>query len=121
MVPKVWRICGGLPPVLRPVRMPADGGPAADPAFAAAIAGLRQHSTPYHLARGLLDYAEYLSHLDGDEAAGAIIGEARDIAGCLRCQPLMDRAADLLPAEPRIRAPMVTVPSRQQSAPVRDG
>jgi hypothetical protein len=101
--------------------MPADGGPAAGLAFAAAIAGLRQHSTPYHLARGLLDYAEHLSHLDGDEAVGAIIGEARDIAGCLRCQPLLDRAADLLPAQPRIRAPMVTVPGRQQSAPVRDG
>lgn len=66
--------------------MPADGGPAADPAFAAAIAGLCQHSTPYHLARGLLDYAGYLSHLDDDEAAGAAIGEARDIAGRLRCQ-----------------------------------
>jgi hypothetical protein len=98
--------------------MPADGGPAADPAFAAAIAGLRQHSTPYHLAHGLLDYAEYLSHLDGDEAAA--VGEARDIAGRLRCQPRLDRAADLLPAQPRIRAPMVTAPIRQQSAPVRD-
>jgi hypothetical protein len=101
--------------------MPADGGPAADPAFAAAIAGLRPHSPPYHLAQGLLDYAEYLSHLDGDEAAGAVIGGARDIAGCLRCQPLLDRAADLLPAEPRIRGSMVTAPIRQQSAPVRDG
>jgi hypothetical protein len=105
MVPTVWRIRGAVPSVLRPVRMRADGGPAADSAFAAAIAGLCQHSTPYHLARGLLDYAEYISDPDGDEAAGAIIGEARDIAGCLRCQPLLDRAADLLPAEPQIRAP----------------
>ena len=66
---------------------PQTAEPAADSAFAAAIAGLCQHSTPYHLAHGLLDYAGYLSRLDGDEAAGAIIGEARDIAGCLRCQP----------------------------------
>ncbi len=97
--------------------MPADGGPA----FAAAIAGLRQHSTPYHLAHGLLGYAEYLSHRDDDEAAGAAIGEARDIAGRLRCPPRLDRAADLLPAPPRIRAPMVTAPSPGQSAPARDG
>ncbi|MGH3181038.1 MAG: hypothetical protein ACRDOE_03905, partial [Streptosporangiaceae bacterium] len=41
--------------------------------------------------------AEYLSHLDDDEAAGAAIGEARDIAGRLRCQPRLDRAAGLLP------------------------
>ena len=34
----------------------------------------------------------------------AAIGEARDIASSLRCQPLLDRAADLTPAEPRIRA-----------------
>ena len=120
MVPTVWRIRGTLLPVLRPVRMPADG-PAADSAFVAAIAGLCQHSTSYHLAYGLLDYPEYLSHLDGDEAAGAIIGEARDIAGCLRCRSLLDRAADLLPAEPRIRGSMVTAPVRQQSAHVHDG
>ena len=101
--------------------MPADGGLVGDPAFAAAIVGLRQHSTPYHLAHGLPDYAEYLSHLDDDEAAWAAIGEARDTAGRLCCQPLLDRAADLLPAEPRIRGPMVTAPVRQQSAPVRDG
>ena len=44
-----------------------------------AIAGLRQQSTPYHLAHGLLDYAGYLGHLDDDEAAEAAIGEARDI------------------------------------------
>ena len=77
--------------------------------------------TPYHLAHGLLDYAEYLGHLDDDEAAGAAIGEARDIAGRLRCQLLPDRAADLLPAEPRIRGSMVSAPIRQQSEAVRDG
>ena len=32
------------------------------------------------------------------------IGEARDIAGRLRCQPLLDRAADMTAAEPRIQA-----------------
>jgi hypothetical protein len=100
MVPTVWRIRGALSPVLRPVRMAADGRPAADSAFAAAIAGLCQHSTSYPLAHGLLDYPEYLSHLDGDEAAGARIGEARDIAGCLRCRPLLNR---LLTSSPQNR------------------
>ena len=39
----------------------ADGDPDAGPAFAAAITGLRQHSTPYHLAHGLLDHAAHLA------------------------------------------------------------
>jgi hypothetical protein len=120
-VPTVWCIRRGRPPVLRPVRMPADGGLAADPAFDAAIAGLRQKCTAHHLAHGLLGYAECLSHLDDNEAAGAAIGEARDIAGRLRCRPLLGRAADLLPAAPRIGGSMMTVPIRQHSAPVRDG
>jgi len=72
----------------------------ADPAgaFTAAITGLRQHSTPYHLAQGLLDHAEYLARLADTEAARAAIAEAREIAGRLRCQPLLDRAANLTPA-----------------------
>ena len=49
-------------------------------AFAAAITGLRQHSTPYHLAHGLLDHAEHLIAQGDAEAAAAAIGEARDIA-----------------------------------------
>ena len=36
----------------------SDGGQAAASAFAAAITGLREHSTPYHLAHGLLDHAD---------------------------------------------------------------
>jgi class 3 adenylate cyclase/predicted ATPase len=98
-----------------------DGGPAAGAAFAAAIAGLRQHSTPYHLAHGLLDHAEHLSHLDDDAAAGAAVGEARGIAQRLRCRPLLDRAADLPPAEPRSRASMVTALGPEESGAIRDG
>jgi class 3 adenylate cyclase/tetratricopeptide (TPR) repeat protein len=59
-------------------------------AFAAAIRGLREHSTPYHLAHGLLDHADYLFDTNADGAAAAI-AEARDIATRLRCQPLLDR------------------------------
>ena len=71
---------------------------------AAVISGLRELGTPYHLAHGLLDYAQCLMRQGDDEAAAAAIEEARDIAGLLRCQPLLDWAADLMSAAPRVRA-----------------
>ena len=59
---------GHLAPMLRAERdlvrarlAASDGDPAAAAAFAAAITGLREHSTPYHLAHGLLDHAQYLT------------------------------------------------------------
>jgi methyl coenzyme M reductase subunit C-like uncharacterized protein (methanogenesis marker protein 7) len=61
-------------------------------AFAAAITGLREHATPYHLAHGLLDHAEYLTRHGHSDAAAQAIGEARAIGARLRCQPLLDRA-----------------------------
>ena len=70
----------------------SDGDPAAAAPFAAAVGGLRELSTPYHLAHGLLDYAGYLTRLGDDGAAAAATREARDIADNLRCQPLLDRA-----------------------------
>jgi class 3 adenylate cyclase/predicted ATPase len=75
-----------------------DGQAAAGPAFAAAITRLREQSTPYHLAHGLLDHAKYLLGHEDTEAAALAVEEARDIAARLRCQPLLDRAADLDPA-----------------------
>jgi class 3 adenylate cyclase/predicted ATPase len=93
---------GHLVPMLRAerdlarARLVADDGAAdAAAAFASAIAGLRERSTPYHLAHGLLDHAQYLlGHGDADAAALAI-EEARDIGERLRCQPLLDRADEL--------------------------
>jgi tetratricopeptide (TPR) repeat protein len=82
----------------------ADGGPDPAAAFPAAITGLRRLSTPYHLAHGLFDHAEYLTRLGDTDAAEAAIAEARDIAGRLRCQPLLDRAANLVPARPPAQA-----------------
>jgi hypothetical protein len=82
----------------------ADGDPDAGPAFAAAIAGLRQHSTPYHLAHGLLDHAQHLSHIGDDQAAAAAIGEAAGIAARLGCQPLLDRADTIQATMPRTAA-----------------
>jgi hypothetical protein len=61
--------------------------------FAAAIDGLHELSTPYQLAHGQLDHAGYLTRLGDAAAAAAATGEARNIAGSLRCQPLLDRAA----------------------------
>jgi hypothetical protein len=81
-----------------------DAGPDAAAAFTAAIAGLRQHSTPYHLAHGLLDHAQYLLRQGETEAAETAIGEARGIAERLGCQPLMDRAGAIMPATPQALA-----------------
>jgi hypothetical protein len=70
----------------------------------AAITGLHKRGTPYHLAHGLLDYAEYLTHEVHADAAAQPVVEARDIARHLRCQPLLDRA-DAIEASPsRIHA-----------------
>jgi hypothetical protein len=77
-----------------------DGAPDAEAALAAAVDGLREHGTPYHLAHGLLDHAQHLTRLHDADAAEAAIGEARDIARRLRCQPLLDRAEELAPGQP---------------------
>ena len=70
---------------------------AAGTALAAAVAGLRRQSTPYHLAHGLLDQAAWLSAQGDTEAAAAAISEATAIAAKLGCQPLLDRAASFAP------------------------
>jgi len=90
-------------------RTAADGGPDTGAAFTAAIAGLREHSTPYHLAHGLLDRAADLTGLGDSKAAEAAIAEARDIAARLRCQPLLDRSETI---QPKTGKP----PSRRQNA-----
>ena len=98
---------GHLAPMLRAERDLArarlaadDGDPAAAVAFTSAISSLRELSSPYHLGHGLLDHAHHLTRLHDAEAAARALGEARTIAGHLRCQPLLDRAADLMPASP---------------------
>ncbi len=86
-------------------RLTASGAdPAATVAFATAISNLREHSTPYHLAHGLLDHAQHLIHRGETEAAKEAITQACDIAARLRCQPLLDRAAAITSAEPRALA-----------------
>jgi hypothetical protein len=42
---------------------------------------------------------------DGDDAAAALaMDEARDIARTLRCQPMADRAARMMPAQRPVEA-----------------
>ena len=64
---------GQLMPMLRAERDLARARLASDNGaeFAAAITGLRELSTPYHLAHGLLDYAAVLSRRGETEAAAA--------------------------------------------------
>jgi predicted ATPase len=108
---------GHVAPMLRAARdlarasLAATGSdPDATAAFAAAITGLRKHSTPYHLAHGLLDHARHLSRVGDTEGAEAATSEARDIAEQLRCQPLLARAAKLSPAA-RARASSAATPA----------
>ena len=110
---------GQLAPMLRAERdlvralLAAAGGDGdAAASFIAAVKSLREMSTPYHLAHGLLDYAQYLTAAGAARDAGAAhdagaaalaasaAAEARDIAGRLRCQPLLDRADALTPRDP---------------------
>jgi class 3 adenylate cyclase/tetratricopeptide (TPR) repeat protein len=99
---------GYLAPMLRAERelvlARLTSGDEAVAAFTAAITGLRELGTPYHLAHGLLDYAEYLTARGDTDTAGQAIDEARGIAEELRCQPLLDRIAGIIPARPHIRA-----------------
>jgi hypothetical protein len=71
--------------------------------FVAAVSGLREQSTPYHLAQGLLDQAEYLARRGDGDAAALAIEEARAIGHRLRCQPLLDRADAIEGAASQIR------------------
>ena len=114
---------GYLAPMLRAERdlvrarlAAGDGAGDATAAFTAAIKSLRAQSTPYHLAHGLLDYVEYLLVADDARAVGATgaaeaaIEEARDIAGRLRCQPLLDRAVALVPPNSATATPQDSPP-----------
>jgi hypothetical protein len=85
-------------------RLAAADDPAAAAAFAAAVSSLRELSTPYHLAHGLLDHAQHLTRLHDGEAAETAIDEACAIAGRLRCKPLMNRATEITSAVPPVPA-----------------
>ena len=87
------RLAAAEPPTSAAPSPAAEPAPSPAAAFAAAIASLRERSTPYHLAHGLLDHAQYLLSQGDADAAALAIEEARDIGVRLRCQPLIDRAS----------------------------
>jgi hypothetical protein len=66
------------------------------------------------VARALsaLDYAEHLRRHGDTAASAAAISEARDIAGRLRCQPLLDRAETIQPTRTRPPASDHPFPAR---------
>jgi class 3 adenylate cyclase/tetratricopeptide (TPR) repeat protein len=101
---------GHVPPMLRAERDLArarlagrDGDQSADAEFTAAITRVREHSTPYHLALGLLDHAEYLARRGDGDGAAVAIEEARTIGHRLRCPPLLDRSDAIEGAASQIR------------------
>jgi class 3 adenylate cyclase/tetratricopeptide (TPR) repeat protein len=102
---------GEIAPMLRAERdlararlAAADSDQAAAAAFLSAVASLRERGTPYHLAHGLLDHADYLARHGGTDAAAQAVAEARDIGRRLRCRPLLDRADAIEPVQPQVRA-----------------
>jgi hypothetical protein len=97
---------GRLPPMLRAERDLARACLASENGdeLAAAITGVREQSTPYYLAHALLDQAQLLAGSGRAGDARAAAEEAAAIAVQLRCQPLLDRAADLTPGDPKVTA-----------------
>jgi hypothetical protein len=107
-----------------------DGDPAVGPALAAAIAGLRQHSTP----NGMLDHAAHLAARGEAEAATAATGEATDgsarAAAVARCDLGGDHAPWIVsprgsspvrgvaPTTTPNHRPRMSQPSTQTSTPV---
>jgi hypothetical protein len=87
----------------RPLRL-QDRHAEAREQLTAAVQVLRPgHVAPMLRAERDLTRARLAGH-HGDPAAAAAAGEARAIACNLRCQPLLDRAEAIEPAEPRVRA-----------------
>ena len=71
------------------------GEPGAAAQFEAAIESMRRLSPPYHLAHGLLDYAEFLQGDPDDTVIPLLLEEVITIAAKLRCDPLTARAEAL--------------------------
>jgi tetratricopeptide (TPR) repeat protein len=93
---------GHIPSVLRAERLrisarllAAQNDPEAGNTFATAVKAFRELGSPYHLARGLLDYAEYLAATAHDQTAQQLAAEAGTLAERLRAKPLIQQARHL--------------------------
>jgi hypothetical protein len=91
---------GHVPPILRAERTLARARLSAvqrardaDAAFDDAVAALREVASPYHLAHGLLDRAEYRTALGDTADVAVLIDEAAAIAEKLHCRPLVERSS----------------------------
>jgi tetratricopeptide (TPR) repeat protein len=90
---------GHIPPVLRAERLrirarllAAQNDRAAGSAFDAAVKAFRDFGSPYHLAVGLLDQAEYLAATGDPDTAHKLAMEAETITQRLGARPLLARA-----------------------------
>lgn len=109
---------GHVPSVLRADRLrvrarllAADGDPAAAGAFDTAVQALRRFGSPYHLAVGLLDQAEFHAP-SRPERAVAPATEAAQIASRLGARPLQERADRLLLPDRSTSKPTGATPTR---------
>ena len=88
----------------RPPRRRGSRPPTPPTNSSSAVEALRSISTPYHLAHGLLDHAEFPRRRRRlRRRPSRPIAEARSIATGLGCRPLLDRADAL--AAPAVRPP----------------
>ncbi|HZG98125.1 MAG TPA: hypothetical protein VEY14_07670, partial [Nocardioidaceae bacterium] len=108
---------GHIPPVLRAEQqrirarlLAVTADPRTSSAFTVAVGALRDLGSPYHLAVGLLDQAEFLMAGDHSVADSPIVGEARAIAARLGARPLLDRVDRLTDGQLR-RADQALRPS----------
>ncbi len=98
---------GHLPPVLRAERLrirarlvATTDDPEAGATFETAAAALRDLGSPYHLAVGLLDQAEYLADTGVADVPRQLADEAALVATQLDAKPLLARVERLLSASP---------------------
>jgi tetratricopeptide (TPR) repeat protein len=82
-------------PLARARRVGRKGDPDARGQFDRAVAELRVRSTPFHLAHGLLDYADFLAGTGDSDSAAALMDEAKQIGERLGGEPLVRRATDV--------------------------
>jgi tetratricopeptide (TPR) repeat protein len=98
---------GHLSPLLRGERALAsarlaamDSRADAAVAFQSAISALRKAGSPYHLAHGLLDQAEYLAGGSDAQDPLALISEAQNIGEKLGAGPLLERCEHVVARVP---------------------
>jgi tetratricopeptide (TPR) repeat protein len=96
---------GHVPPLLRAERiriwarkLAADNEAEAASAFDSALSAFRDFGSPYHVAVGLVDYAEYLHETGETERAHELAAEAEAITARLGARPLSERARRISPS-----------------------